>query len=50
MQGWFLIQNFYHGLKHTSREHLDEVAGGAFFPPQVPATKELIDKMVKNQG
>jgi hypothetical protein len=50
MHGWFLIQTFYHGLKHTSREHLDAVVGGAFFSLQVPATKELIEKMVANQG
>jgi hypothetical protein len=31
MHGWFLIQTFYHGLKRTSREHLDAAAGGAFF-------------------
>jgi uncharacterized coiled-coil protein SlyX len=50
MHGWFLIQTFYHGLKHTSCEHLDAVAGGAFFSLQVPAAKELIEKMVANQG
>jgi hypothetical protein len=27
MHGWFLIQTFYHGLKRTSREHLDAAAG-----------------------
>jgi hypothetical protein len=50
MQGWFLIQTFYHGLKHTTCEHLDAAAGGAFFSLQVPAAKELIEKMVTNQG
>jgi hypothetical protein len=50
MQGWFLIQTFYHGLKRTTREHLDAAAGGAFFSLQVPAAKELIEKMVANQG
>jgi hypothetical protein len=50
MQGWFLIQTFYHGLKRTSREHLDAAAGGAFFSLQVPTAKELIEKMVANQG
>ena len=50
MQGWFLIQTFYHGLKRTAREHLDAAAGGAFFSLQVPAAKELIEKMVANQG
>jgi uncharacterized coiled-coil protein SlyX len=50
MQGWFLIQIFYNGLKRTAREHLDAAAGGASFSLQVPATKELIEKMVANQG
>jgi uncharacterized coiled-coil protein SlyX len=50
MHGWFLIQTFYHELKRTSREHLDAAAGGAFFLLQVPVAKELIEKMVANQG
>jgi hypothetical protein len=50
MHGWFLIQTFYHRLKCTSREHLDAAAGGAFFSLQVPAGKELVEKMVANQG
>jgi hypothetical protein len=50
MHGWFLIQTFYHGLKRTFREHLDAAVGGAFFSLQVPAAKELIEKMVANQG
>jgi hypothetical protein len=50
MHEWFLIQTFYHGLKRTSREHLDATDGGAFFSLQVPTAKELIEKMVSNQG
>jgi uncharacterized coiled-coil protein SlyX len=50
MHGWFLIQTFYHELKRTSREHLDAAARGAFFLLQVPVAKELIKKMVANQG
>jgi hypothetical protein len=50
MHGWFLIQTFYHGLKCTSREHLHAADGGAFFSLQVLAAKELIEKMVANQG
>jgi hypothetical protein len=50
MQGWFLIQTFYHGIKRTSCEHLDAAAGGAFFSLQVPAAQKLIEKMVTNQG
>jgi hypothetical protein len=50
MHGWFLIQTFYHGLKRTSREHLNAAAGGAFLLLLVLAAKELIEKMVANQG
>jgi hypothetical protein len=50
MHGWFFIQSFYHGPKRASREHLDAAAGGAFFLLQVPAAKELIEKMVANQS
>jgi hypothetical protein len=50
MQGWFLMQTFYCGLKCTSHEHLDAAARRSFFSLQVPATKELIEKMVENQG
>jgi hypothetical protein len=50
MHKWFLIQTFYHGLKRPSREHLDAATGGAFFSLHVPAAKELIEKMVANQG
>jgi hypothetical protein len=50
MHGWFLIQTFYHGLKHTTRKYLDAAAGGEFFSLQVPAAKELIEEMVANQG
>jgi hypothetical protein len=38
------------GLKRTSRENLDATTGGAFFSLQVPAPKELIEKMVASQG
>jgi hypothetical protein len=37
-------------LKHTTHEPLDAAAGGAFFSLQVPAAKELIEKMVAIQG
>jgi hypothetical protein len=50
MHGWFLIKTFYHGLKRTFCEHLDAASGGAFFSLQVPTAKELIEKMVANQG
>jgi uncharacterized coiled-coil protein SlyX len=50
MKGWFLIQTFYHGLKRMTHEHLDAAFGGAFFSLQIPASKELIENMVANQG
>jgi hypothetical protein len=50
MQGWFLIQTFYHRLKCIACEHLDAAVGGAFFSLQVPTAKELIEKIVANQG
>jgi hypothetical protein len=45
-----LNSNLLHGLKRTIREHLDAAAGGTFFSLQVPTAKELIEKMVANQG
>ena len=33
-----------------SRQHLDAAAGGAFFSLKVGQAKELIEKMVENQG
>ena len=33
-----------------SRQHLDVAVGGAFFSLKVGQTKELIEKMVENQG
>jgi hypothetical protein len=50
MHVWFLIQTLCHELKRTSRKHLDAAAGGAFFSLQIPVAKELIKKMVSNQG
>jgi hypothetical protein len=50
MHKWFIIQTFYHRIKCTSHELLDAVAEGTFFSLQVPDAKELIEKMVANQG
>jgi hypothetical protein len=34
MQGWFLIQTFYHGLKRTTREQpLEEPSSRYKYPP-----------------
>ena len=50
MEDWLLIQNIYHGLTMESRQYLDAVVGGAFFSLKVDQAKELIEKMVENQG
>jgi hypothetical protein len=40
----------YHGIKCTTCELLDVATRGAFYSLQVPAAKELIEKMVANLG
>jgi len=50
MQDWLLIQSFYHGLFIESRHHLVAAVGGAFFSLNVKQAKELIEKMVENEG
>ena len=50
MEDWLLIQNFYHRLSMESRQQLDAAARGAFFSLKVGPAKELIEKMVENQG
>jgi hypothetical protein len=27
---WFIIQNYYHGLTHSTRAHIDAAIGGSF--------------------
>jgi hypothetical protein len=50
MQDWLRIMSFYHGLFIEPRRHLDAAAEGAFFSLNVKQAKELIEKMVENQG
>ncbi|KAK3120032.1 hypothetical protein QOZ80_9AG0679840 [Eleusine coracana subsp. coracana] len=50
MDDWLIIQNFYNGLTPSARDHLDAAAGGAFFSLTVSKAKDLIEKMVSNQG
>ena len=45
--GW---KNFYHVLTPMTQDHLDAVAGGAFFSLNVNDAKALIKKMVSNKG
>ena len=47
---WILIQGFYHGLSGMARSHLDAAMGGAFLQHNVEDAKDLIEKMVVNQG
>jgi len=50
IEQWLLIQGFYHGLTNMSRSHLDVATGGAFFSLNVKDARDLIEKMVVNQG
>ena len=50
LKSWFIIQNFYHGLTSTSRDHLDAAAGGDFFSLTVVKATKLIEKIASNQG
>ncbi|KAK3132494.1 hypothetical protein QOZ80_6AG0522850 [Eleusine coracana subsp. coracana] len=45
-----VTMNFYNGLTPSAHDHLDAVAGGAFFSLTVSKEKELIEKMVSTQG
>ena len=47
---WLIIQGFYHALTGMARSHLDASAGGAFLQKNVKDAKDLIEKMVINQG
>ena len=50
MDNWLILQNFYKGLTQSSRDHMDAVAGGAFFSLTIERATSLIEKMVSNQG
>jgi hypothetical protein len=45
-----LIQNFYNGQTAPNRQHIDVVAGGAFFSVTVANGMALIEKIISNQG
>ena len=47
---WILVQGFNHGLTNMARSHLDAAARGVFTSLNVTQAKELIKKMVTNQG
>jgi hypothetical protein len=50
MEEWFLIQNFYHGLIHIAREHIDVAIGGSFFALSIEEARKLIEKIASNQS
>jgi hypothetical protein len=50
MEEWFIIQSFYHGLIHTTREHIDATAGGSFFALSIEEARKLMEKMASNQS
>ena len=50
MDEWLILPRFYNGLTTTSRANIDAAAGGAFLDLTITKAKELIEKMVSNQG
>ena len=50
MDKWLVLQSFYNGLTTTSRANIDAAAGGAFLDLDIAKSKELVEKMVSNQG
>jgi hypothetical protein len=51
MEEWFIIQNFYHGLIRSAREHIDATtAGGSFFALSIKEAQALIEKMASSQS
>jgi hypothetical protein len=50
MEKWFIIQSFYHGLIHSTREHIDAAAGGSFFALSIEEAHKLVEKMDSNQN
>jgi hypothetical protein len=50
MEELFIIQSFYHGLVHSTREHIDAVAGGSFFALYIEEAWALIEKMAFSQS
>ena len=49
MDKWLVLQRFYNGLTMTSRANID-AAGGAFLDLTIAKAKELVEKIVSNQG
>jgi hypothetical protein len=50
MEEWFIIQNFYHGLIRSAREHIDATARGSLFALSIEEARKLVEKMASNQS
>ena len=50
MDEWLILQSFYNGPTTTSRANIDATAGGVFLDLTIAKAKELVEKMVSNQG
>jgi len=50
VDNWLILQNFYNGLTQSARNHVDAVAGGAFFSLTIERATSLIEKMMYKQG
>jgi hypothetical protein len=48
MEGWLLMQIFYHGLTQKSREQLDASAKGSFMSLTLGKAECLMEKIVTN--
>jgi hypothetical protein len=50
MEEWFIIQSFYHGLIHSTREHIDAAVGGCFSSHGIEEAHKLVEKIASNQS
>jgi hypothetical protein len=50
MVEWFIIQSFYHGLIHTTHEHIDAAVAGSFFAISIVEAHKLFEKMGSNES
>jgi hypothetical protein len=50
MEGWLLMQTFYHGLTQKSCEQLDAFAEESFMSLTLRKAKCLMEKIVTNQS
>jgi len=50
IEGWLIIQNFFHGLNQQAQDHVDAAAGGSFLSLNVAGAKALIKKIGSNQS